>query len=139
MMRLPLLIFLLSLASARSFAQSIEQDVIQWTASNLTDVLAGEGVDTTYHCKFITYQNDKIEWIQGDYIIVMNVQKTQGNWADLTVDGSISYTVKIKDKIGKFIFNREAGMLGIRTEFFEESVNKLPFVFGVSEINKIQP
>jgi hypothetical protein len=133
-LRLGSLVTFILIVNTQLNAQSIEDDVVEWTADHLFDLRAH--VDTSYHCKFITYRQERLEWVQNDYVVVMPILSSEGEWHNLEADGIYIFNVRLKDMSGKIVFARVSGEVQVRMEFLEGSSNSLPFLFNISEINK---
>lgn len=128
-------ITLMLMSHTTAVSQSIEADVIEWTADHLSDLRTN--IDTTYHATFLTAAKEKIKWIQGDYIIEMTVRGSEGTWNDVSQDGSFKYKVSINDKQGTLVFSRLSGQVVVRMEFLEEMVNALPYEFRISNVTRV--
>lgn len=130
-------IFLASITTLIVEAQSIHKDNIRWIVSNVTDLQVDE--NSSYSCQFITYGEDKIEWIQGDYVIVMKVQRIRGKWTNLENNGSIMYEVRLTDKTGTLTFSKDEGVFKIGMKFMDGLKNSTPYRFNVSAMKTIEP
>ena len=90
MVRIALIIIGLAFAGNLN-GQDISTATLKWTASGFRDLDTDK--DFGNSCQFITYGNDKVEWIQdnGNYVNAWNVSQAQGSWADVKTAGTYGY------------------------------------------------
>jgi hypothetical protein len=112
-------------------AQSIntQSDNITWTISGLHDVNAN--VTVAYQCKFVTYANQSIDWLQddGNYVTHFSIVSTEGQWPNPTATGSITYTIRSDDLTGSLTISNSGSEISV----------SLYLSGGTSDINHIYP
>lgn len=92
-MKYSLLIIFLLVFGMSAYCQNPMLDSVQWSATGFTDNLASVSVNKA--CQFNSYGATGIDWIQknGSYVTSFQVTGLQGQWTDLTTDGTVTYTV----------------------------------------------
>ncbi|HYC86492.1 MAG TPA: hypothetical protein VEB86_14770 [Chryseosolibacter sp.] len=119
------------LSGAGANAQSITSGEITWQADSLTDVPS----DSSYAIasQFVTGQSS-IEWIQknGTYVREFAVVATTGEWADVSQDGEIVYSVTLNGRAGEIKVGRYAGTHRIRLTYERSEAETLEYSFHIS-------
>jgi hypothetical protein len=112
-------------------AQSInvQSDNITWTINGMTDVDAG--VTVAYQCKFTTFGNQNIDWIQdnGNYVVHFSILSTDGLWTNPDDTGSITYTISGSGLTGTFTISNSGTSISA----------SLHLTGGTGDINHIYP
>lgn len=129
-------IFLVTAGAANAQTLSIGNDTLVWEVHQLYDVEH----DTTmsYSCKFITYKQNAVEWIQEstNHKTDFSIESFRGDWRDLSSDGFREFDINYQGREGKLWFGRSSGQLEIRMTFHENGRNAMPFVFHVQRFLK---
>ena len=116
---------------------SIEHDTIRWQVSSFYDESNHETLNETG--SFILKGGLNIKWIQDadqathDFTIV----NREGNWPDLSQNGSMTFMVERNNRPGKIVFTRTSERTSIRMEFIRDNINVMPFTFNVIGLEKM--
>jgi len=115
-------------------SQNVLNDTIEWNASGFND-LRSKSISQTYPgCQFISYRDDRIQWIQkrGQVVYDFIIKKTKGNWPDITKDGEIQYLVELDRQIGKISIKRNKNDIKLTIHFSEWSHGSLENRYQIS-------
>lgn len=92
-------ILIFALAAAHpTLGQNVATTALAWQADQATDLQTGKA--TPYAAVFKTFASDRVEWVQknGQMVSSYLVESVTGVWDNLSVDGSIVYTLIKNDK-----------------------------------------
>jgi hypothetical protein len=132
--------FLMFSLHALSQSISIAHDTITWNAASLTD--QNTNVSEPTNCRFITYGNHRLEWIQGDgnYITSWSITGFGGDWADVAVPGTISCNLSNSENglsiTGQAIFKRSTSSLTIQLLINGASFSDINLSYNISSYEK---
>jgi hypothetical protein len=132
------LIFLMICAGPLASAQILSPatDTLRWE-SNGFDNLSNQ--ETVTHESTFTTGTNSIVWDQldGESTYTFTVLSQQGEWNNVSQDGSTVFTVNKGSSTGTLTFQRVNGELKVSMEFIKNGVNVMPYVFTVSAVTKI--
>lgn len=114
---------------------SFDQDTVRWDVVQLTDRNTNEV--TGYTCYFISYGDDMVKWVQGDYVLNLDVQSDKGSWSDISKSGNKKYKVTLEGKTGDLTFTRDGSGLSIQFSFPDGSADSMPYTFLVQSAQKL--
>ena len=92
------LFILFSLLNAAAQTSSIT-----WQSESVKDLRSNE--ETPFACQFIIYPNDRIEWVQGEYVERYSLTSTEGN-LPAAGSGVVTYTITKEGILGKVTVER---------------------------------
>ena len=109
--------------SLRAQTPNIQTDTLQWNASGFTDNISQETI--TKSCQFITYGDQKIEWVQknGTYISTYSINSLSSSWPDLNTNGSLTYSISRNTVTGQLTITRTDQVITIRLNLTSPSGN----------------
>lgn len=107
MLRIVLIIVGLTVAN-NSIGQDISSATLQWNATGFRDLDASK--DFINSCQFITYGTKRVDWIQdqGKYVREWTINQTQGDWSNVTAQGSYQYTFNDGAINGELTISKDA-------------------------------
>lgn len=134
-MRNTITVQLLLLISLTCHAQPPSAQSIQWNVSGLTDLKA----DTVqnYESSIITYQKEKIVWVQKKREDTFVVNALQENWNDVNASGSIKYNVSIAGQTGTLAVVREGSLIEITLAMTNTAGKQLEYKFMVESFQAL--
>ena len=134
-MRNTILVQFLVVISMTCHAQSPSSQSIKWNISELTDLKT----DTVqnYESYFITYQNEKIVWVQKKREDTFVVDALQEDWNDVNVNGSIEYNVNIAGQTGTLGVVREGSLIEITLVLTNAAGKQLEYKFTVESFQAL--
>jgi hypothetical protein len=130
-----LLSFYLSFACC---GQSMETDSLMWSASKATSQI--DNSEIIYTCRFKTTPGLSVDWIQSDGASVYHYTVTgiEGNWNNLSTDGSITYRVALKEVSGDITFSKTGEQTKIHLQTGSNGAVELDLVFEISSVHPVQ-
>lgn len=114
-------------------------DTIEWNASSYIEK-SQDSISSTLNCKFITYGNNRVEWIQfrskpeegiSSKLFNFKITEVQGEWQDLQADGGITYLIAAKNGTGLLRIKKAGHYYTIHLELTSESQRKVSRDFEV--------
>lgn len=96
--RIVVLLFVLAL-----FMEFAQTSVVIWQSQSIKDLRKNE--EYPFTCTFNIYPNDRIDWVQGDFVQSFPVTSTEGALPE-EGQGRITYNLMKEGKSGKVIVER---------------------------------
>jgi hypothetical protein len=124
--------------------QDVSRDVLKWDIVLDID-LAADSTASAYNSYFITYGQDKIEWITkrtdktGQVSTTSNkltITSTSGSWKNIKEDGSIQFGVSMNKSEGVFTAKRASGVYAITVNLTGKTGGRLMKEFKISGVAK---
>jgi hypothetical protein len=124
--------------------QDISKDVVKWNIVLNID-LSADSTASAYNSYFITYGQDKIEWITkrtdktGQVSTTTNnltITSTSGSWKNIKEDGSIQFDVSMNKSEGVFTAKRASGVYAITVSLTGKTGGRLMKEFKISGVAK---
>ncbi len=110
-------------------AQNIARGTLLWQAEEVTDLQTATNKQMS--CQFRTQSNSSVEWIQKDGALksLFTISSVDGQWADVSTLGTITYALERNGKTAKMILEKTASGTFITMDFSKpgEFVSKLRF------------
>src|SRR5690606_3803061 len=105
-MRHVFIIFIALALFSTAHAQSMTVYTVTWHIDKIK-ILDNDSLQN-YSCKIITYGDDKIMWLQNadSYHTEFSVNSVEGNWTDVSQNGSIVFHVAFATKNGTVEFSK---------------------------------
>jgi hypothetical protein len=116
-------------------SQNISNDTIEWNATGFNDLRSKTSKTKVYPgCRFISYRNDKIQWIQknGNVVYDFTINKTKGDWPNINNEGEIQFEVELDKQIGKIFIKRTKNDIKLTIYFPEWSRGSLENRYQIS-------
>lgn len=127
-----------------AIGQDIRKDALKWNIVLDID-LSTDSAASAYNSYFITYGQDKIEWITkrtdkiGQVSTTSNkltITSTSGSWKNIREDGSIQFGVSMNKSEGVFTAKRARGVYAISVNLTGKTGGRLLKEFKISGITK---
>jgi hypothetical protein len=124
--------------------QDISKDVVKWNIVLNID-LSADSTASAYNSYFITYGQDKIEWVTkrtdktGQVSTTSNnltITSTSGSWKNIKEDGSIQFDVSMNKSEGVFTAKRASGVYAITVSLTGKTGGRLMKEFKISGVAK---
>ena len=124
--------------------QDVSRDVLKWDIVLDID-LAADSTASAYNSYFITYGQDKIEWVTkrtdktGQVSTTSNkltITSTSGSWKNIKEDGSIQFSVSMNKSEGVFTAKRASGVYSITINLTGKTGGRLLKEFKISGVAK---
>jgi hypothetical protein len=132
------LIFILCLTSYALKAQSITTDTLRWNASGFKDLVSNEVVNGVAS-QFISYGNQKIEWVQGggSFVSTFTITATSGAWSNVSNTGSTTYSITGEQLTGQMTFERSATGVTVQLIFTTGSTSTIQHSYTITTIDTL--
>ncbi len=135
---------LLLLISTDSFGQDVSKESLKWNIALDID-LSADSTASAYNSYFITYGQDKIEWITkrtdktGQVSTTSNkltITSSTGSWQNIKEDGGIQFGVSMNKSEGVFTAKRASGVYAITVNLTGKTGGRLMKEFKISGVAK---
>jgi hypothetical protein len=136
-MRKYIVVIILTLAAAGLHAQNIATTTLSWKADACLDV--NTGIVNAAYDQVLSYSNTRIEWrtIQGDLKRTFTILEGNGQWANVTQNGSMLYEVESDGRRGTVQLSRTAGAVSIHILLLRDDGDAEQFTLSVSTITTL--
>jgi hypothetical protein len=131
-------IFILCLTSYTLKAQSITSDTLRWNASGFKDLVSNEVVNGVTS-QFITYGNQKIEWVQGggSFVSTFTITSTSGTWSNISNTGSMTYSISGEQLTGQMTFVRSVSGVTVELTFTTGTTSTIHHSYTITSIDTL--
>jgi hypothetical protein len=118
-------------------AQNIATTPLAWKVDACLDV--NTGTSGTAYDQVLSYSNTRIEWrsIQGDLKHTFTILEVNGQWSNVTQNGTTLYEVESNGRRGTVQFSRTAGAVFIHVLLLKDEGNAEQFTLSVSTITTL--
>lgn len=129
----PILLLLLGIGTLQ--AQNISTDTLTWKVISATN--QADQSQFGFSCSFITYGANAVDWSQNDGQAVSNytVTAADGQWTDVTKEGTVALGVQNGNITGTLTFARSNGNATVHLQLLVKGKLNQDYVFAVSSIN----
>jgi hypothetical protein len=130
--------FILCLTSYALQAQSITSDTLRWNASGFKDLVSNEVVNGVTS-QFITYGNQKIEWLQGggSFVSTFTITATSGTWSNISNTGSMTYSISGEQLTGQMTFVRSVSGVTVELTFTTGTTSTIHHSYTITSIDTL--
>lgn len=99
------------------YSQNIVTANLVWETDQATDLQTQS--TSSYKAQFKTNGSTSVEWVQrkGQMTTLYNVEHVEGEWADISTSGSITYFLTRNDKSAKMIIEKKSSGTFITLDF----------------------
>jgi hypothetical protein len=130
-------IFILCLAGNLLQAQTVTNQTLRWNASGFKDLNSGEVVNAT--SQFITYGQQKVEWVQGNgsFTSTFTITSVAGSWTNVSNKGSIVYNISGNQLTGQLTFARTTTGVTIQLTFTSGTTSPIKHSYTITSIDTL--
>src|ERR1700740_523607 len=111
MRKLFLITFMLSVVSLAAYSQNVRTSTIEWKSTKSTNQV--DQATNDYTCSFTTHGDQSMDWNQSS-ISTYTITGVEGSWANVAVDGQITYHISSGTLSGDLLISRVSGVLALR-------------------------
>lgn len=142
-MKKVLMVLVLILFAGSAFAQTDSLNIrlanLKWNSYEFLDSAKGSYIE--HDSYFLTHGEGSIDWHQQkdgeEKVTTFSITQIEGSWPDITVSGSITYSVMLNEVNGKIIFQRDGDWITAKLVFNNAAVGNLNYVFTISSFENL--